>query len=218
MWPVVRDRLPAPPARVVEIGCGPVGGFVPALQASGYEVVGVDPEAPEGDAYRRSAFEDADLPRGFDAVVASTSLHHVADAAGVIDRVGSVLGSEGTVVVVEWAWEDFDEPTARWCFSRLGRDENAGWLHRRRDEWSHSDKDWDDYFRGWAKKERLHEAAALLRLLDQRFDRRHLARRPYFFPALAGTSMEDEQAAIDAGEIRSTRVDYVGTVRRARSL
>jgi SAM-dependent methyltransferase len=214
---MVRDRLPAPPARVVEIGCGSLGGFVPELRASGYEVVGVDPEAPDEDGYRRSEFEDVNLPHGFDAVVASTSLHHVADPAGVIERVASVLASEGTVVVVEWAWEDFDEPTARWCFSRLAPDENAGWLHRRHDEWVGSGQDWDAYLRGWAEKERLHAAAPLLRLLDERFDRRHLALGPYFFPDLSGTSVEDEQAAIDAGEIQPTRVDYIGTLRRRRS-
>jgi hypothetical protein len=37
VWPVVRSRLPAPPARVVEICCGSIGGFVPMLGASGYE-------------------------------------------------------------------------------------------------------------------------------------------------------------------------------------
>jgi hypothetical protein len=25
----------------------------------------------------------------------------------------------GVLVVVEWAWERFDEATARWCFARL---------------------------------------------------------------------------------------------------
>jgi SAM-dependent methyltransferase len=213
---MVRDRLPAPPARVVEIGCGPLGGFVPKLRSSGYDVLGIDPNAPEGDEYRRSRFEQVDLPAGFDAVVASTSLHHVADPAEVIDRIASVLASEGTLVVVEWAWEDFDEQTARWCFSRLGPDEPAGWLHRRRDEWVSSGQDWDAFLRGWADKEQLHAGATLLRFLDQRFDRRHVARRPYFFPDLAGTSMEDEQAAIDAGEIEATRVDYVGTPRQGQ--
>lgn len=217
MWPVVRDRLPAPPARVVEIGCGPLGGFVPELRSSGYEAVGVDPKAPEGEEYRRSEFEHLDLPRGFDAVVASTSLHHVADPVEVIDRIASVLANEGTLVVVEWAWEDFDEPTARWCFSRLGSDEKPGWLHRRRDEWAGSGQEWDAYLRSWAEKERLHAAAALLRLLDERFDRRHLARGPYFFADLSGTGMEDEQAAIDAGEVQPTRIAYVGTLRGARS-
>jgi SAM-dependent methyltransferase len=201
----------------VEIGCGPLGGFVPELRSSGYEAVGVDPKAPDEEEYRRSEFEHVDLARGFAAVVASTSLHHVADPVEVIDRIASVLANEGRLVVVEWAWEDFDEPTARWCFSRLGPDEKPGWLHRRRDEWEGSGQEWDAYLRSWAEKERLHAAAPLLRLLDQRFDRRHLERGPYFFPDLSGTSMEDEQAAIDAGEVQPTRIAYVGTVRGARS-
>jgi hypothetical protein len=54
----------------------------------------------------------------------------------------------------------------------------------------------------------------LLRLLDQSFDRQHLSRGAYAFPDLAGTSEEDELAAIEAGEIRATRIDYVGRVRR----
>jgi hypothetical protein len=46
LWPLVRGRLPAPPARVVEIGCGPLGGFVPMLRANGYDAVGIDPRHP----------------------------------------------------------------------------------------------------------------------------------------------------------------------------
>jgi hypothetical protein len=36
---------------------------------------------------------------------------------------------------------------------------------------------------------------------------------PYFFPDLAHTTAADEQAAIDAGEIQATRIDWVGTAR-----
>jgi hypothetical protein len=36
VWPFVRASLPAAPARVVEIGCGPLGGFVPRLESAGY--------------------------------------------------------------------------------------------------------------------------------------------------------------------------------------
>jgi hypothetical protein len=50
VWPVVRGRLPAPPAHVVEIVCGSLGGFVPMLRSSGYEALGVDPEAPDEEA------------------------------------------------------------------------------------------------------------------------------------------------------------------------
>jgi SAM-dependent methyltransferase len=213
VWPVVRGRLPAPPARVVEIGCGPLGGFVPMLLSSGYEALGIDPAAPDGEDYRRVEFEQAELVQDVDAVVASTSLHHVADPAEVVDRIATILARGGTLVVVEWAWEEFDEATAAWCFQRLGPDEDAGWLHRRRDEWATSGQAWTDYVRAWAREERLHGAGTLLRLLDDRFERLGLARGPYFFPDLAGVSEEEERAAIETGEIRATRVDYVGTLR-----
>jgi SAM-dependent methyltransferase len=213
MWPVVRGRLPAPPARVVEIGCGSSGGFVPMLRSTGYEAVGVDPKAPDEEDYRRVEFERAELFDGVDAVVASTSLHHVVDPQKVIDRIASSLTRRGTLVVVEWAWEVFDEPTADWCFRRLGPDERAGWLHRRRDAWLASGQPWSVYLRGWAQAEQLHAAETLLRLLDERFDREHLGHGAYFFPDLAQTSEEDELAAIEAGQIRATRVDYVGSLR-----
>ena len=62
VWPFVRDRLPAPPGAVVEIGCGPLGGFVPMLRSAGYDATGVDPEAPDGPWYRQVEFERYELP------------------------------------------------------------------------------------------------------------------------------------------------------------
>ena len=213
VWPVVRDWLPAPPAQVVEIGCGPIGGFVPMLRASGYEALGIDPEAPDGEYYRRVAFERAQLAQGVDVVVASTSLHHVADPAEVLDRIATTLADGGTLVVVEWAWEEFDEATAAWCFERLGPDAEAGWLHRRRDEWVASGQSWRAHLRAWAGDERLHSAKTLLGLLDGYFHRLHLAQGPYFFPDLTRATEQDERAAIEAGQIRATRVDYAGILR-----
>jgi SAM-dependent methyltransferase len=198
---------------VVEIGCGSLGGFVPMLRSSGYEAVGVDPEAPDGEEYRRVEFERAELFGDVDAVVASTSLHHVADPAEVLDRVTGTLARAGMLVVIEWAWEAFDEPTAEWCFQRLGSDGEPGWLRRRRAEWLASGRPWSAYLREWAQREQLHAAEKLVRLLDERFDREHLARGPYFFADLGDTTAEEEQGAIDAGQIRATRIDYVGRLR-----
>jgi len=53
----------------------------------------------------------------------------------------------------------------------------------------------------------------LVRLLDERLERRLLTRGPYFFADLAGATEDDEQTAIDAGHIHATRIDYVGTRR-----
>ena len=209
--PLVRAYLPAPPARVVDIGCGPLGGFVPMLLSNGYEAVGIDPQAPEEAHFQRIEFERAEIPRQVDAVVASTSLHHVADPAQVIDRIATTLTNGGAVIVVEWAWEKFDEQTAEWCFKRLGQNDDAGWLHRRRDEWLTSGNDWPSYLRDWAKRDGLHRGDVLIRLLEERFERRLLTRGPYFFPDLFDTTDAEEQSAIDAGDIQPTRIDYVGT-------
>jgi hypothetical protein len=58
--------------------------------------------------------------------------------------------------------------------------------------------------------EGLHEGPDILRELDARFDCQLLPYRPYFFPELADVSENDEQAAIDAGDIQANRIDYVG--------
>src|SRR5262245_23198413 len=158
-WPLVRGHFPGPPAYVLDLGCGSLGGFVPSLVAEGYDAVGVDPEAPEGPYYQRIAFEQAELDRPVDAVVASTSLHHVADPGAVLERLARDVNSGATMVLIEWAWERFDERTAAWCFARLG-DGEEGWLHRRRDEWLASGQDWPSFLRGWADEHPLHAGEA----------------------------------------------------------
>lgn len=211
-WPLVRTSLPAAPARIVELGCGPLGGFVPMLHSVGYDAIGIDPHAPEGPQYQQTEFERAELSENFDAIVASTSLHHVASPAEVLARFASIVPSGGSVVVVEWAWERFDEPTAKWCFKRLGSDDEPGWLHHRRDEWVASGRDWLSYLHEWADGERLHAGETIIRLLDERLQRQLLTRGPYFFPNLANTTEAEEHAAIAAGEIKATRIDWVGTL------
>jgi hypothetical protein len=71
-------------------------------------------------------------------------------------------------------------------------------------------QEWGTYLEDWATRERLHRGEALLRLLDERFERRLLTFGPYFFPDLADTTDADEQAAIATGLIRATRIDWVG--------
>jgi hypothetical protein len=118
------------------------------------------------------------------------------------------------LVVVEWARERFNEPTARWCFNRLGPAEvEPGWLHRHRDEWLASGLPWEEYLRSWAEAEGMHTGEAIVRGLDARFDRRLYADGPYLFSDLAATNEADEQAAIDAGVIAATGIRYVGRPR-----
>ena len=211
VWPFVRASLPAAPARVLEIGCGPLGGFVPRLERARYQATGVDPEAPPGPSYRQVEFERYELPGQLDAIVACTSLHHVADLGAVLDLVAAALVPGGVAVVVEWARERFDEPTARWCFARLPEaGDHPGWLHQRHAEWRESGRPWDAYLRSWEQAEGLHRGQDILDALDTRFGSRPASYGPFFFPELAGISEAEEQAAIDGGLIQANRIQYAG--------
>ncbi len=218
-WPFVGRHLPAAPARVIELGCGPDGGFVPALLDAGYDAIGVDPEAPEAVSYVRVDVEQAELGPPVDAVVACVSLHHVDDLDRVLDCVVEALVPSGSIVVVEWGWDRFDEATARWCFDRLGPPKlgtDASWLEGHRERWTRSGLPWDTYVERWAAGGGLHPVADMLRALDERFSCTRLDDIPYFFCDLARTDRVAEQAAINIGQIRATGLHYVGRRRDQR--
>jgi SAM-dependent methyltransferase len=210
-WTFVRPNLPPAPATVVDVGCGPLGGFVPALLANGYDAVGVDPNAPEGPDYRQVRFEEADVGEA-DAVVASASLHHAGDLGVIADRIAEVLRPGGTLVVVEWAWERLDEATAEWCFARLP--DEPGWLHHHRDNWRESGESWDTFLQRAMADHGVLPAERVIEILDERFERRSRDDGPFFFADLRDDVTEaDEQAAVDAGEIQTTGIRYVATRR-----
>ena len=183
------------------------------LRREGHDAVGVDPRAPDGPHYPQTEFERYEPPQEFDVVVASTSLHHVADLDEVLDKFQAVLAPGGLVIVVEWAWERVDERTVRWCFARLDPDDEPNWLHHRRDEWVESGESWSAYFNAWTAAEGLHSSQRIRVGLDARFDGMVSALGPYYFPELAHTTVSDEQAAIDAGVIRAGATYYVGRTR-----
>ena len=210
-WSFVRTHIPAPPPqRVLEIGCGPFGGFVPMLRDQGHDAVGVDPCAPDGPQYAPVEFERYDPRQQVDVVIASTSLHHVADLDEVLDKIQAVLVPGGLVIVVEWAWERLDEATARWCFERLDPDAEPGWLHARRDGWLESGQSWDGYFHAWVAGEGLHASERIRSGLEQRFQCIASEVGPYCFADLSHTTASDEQAAIDAGAIQAGATYFVG--------
>lgn len=214
-WPFISGQLPPTPARVIELGCGPGGGHVPALIRAGYDATGVDPEAPEEPEYRRVAFENY-RPEGLaDAVVASVSLHHVDDPGAVLDHVAGVLRPDGVLVVVEWISEDFDEPTARWCFRHQlrGEAEPGAWLGALRAEWRASGLSWNAFIRAQLAEHGLHPASVIRRELEKRFAATHTSSGPYYFPDMLDTEPAAEQAAIDAGQIRAGCLRYAGRVR-----
>jgi SAM-dependent methyltransferase len=112
-----RANLPAPPARVLEVGAGE-GDLARALRAAGYDVVAIDPE-PRGDGVRAVALDALDEPAGsFDAAVAVVSLHHVEPLEASCDRLAEVLRPGATLLVDELDVGAYDERAASWWLAQ----------------------------------------------------------------------------------------------------
>jgi SAM-dependent methyltransferase len=107
----VLSQLPPAPGEVLEVGCGG-GDLARAVADAGYDVVAIDPEAPDGKLFRRTTIEAFDEPGPFDAVVASLSLHHVHDLPGALDKVVRLV--RGPLVLNEFAWDRLEPMTPEW--------------------------------------------------------------------------------------------------------
>jgi SAM-dependent methyltransferase len=202
----VREHLPAPPGRVLEVGCGQ-GELTTALVAAGYDALGIDPLAPIGDRFRRIRVEELDEEDAYDAVVAARSLHPIRDLGHVLDRVAALLRPDGVLVLDEIGWDLIDEPTFDWLYGQrralasAGRGEAPASIAEMREEWE-------------ADHLGIHGFEALRHNLAERFEEREFAWTAFLYRLLGGVATEVlEQALIDAGAIRALGFRYVGVPR-----
>jgi SAM-dependent methyltransferase len=109
----VRSALPAPPARVLEIGAGD-GQLAAALREIGYDVLAIDPAGEQPGVVGLHLHRVDEPAESFDAAVAVLSLHHVEPLADSCRRLAEVLRPGGRLVVDEFDVQRFDERAARW--------------------------------------------------------------------------------------------------------
>ena len=199
----VLSQLPPAPARVLEIGCGD-GALSQALVAAGYEVVGVDPVAPDGEIFRRVSFDQYRPEHTFHAVVASSSLHHLPDLGAALDTVVAALEPGAALIVEEFAWDRLDRDTATWLYAQRR-------LHAARGGASAPatidalEADWKREHQG------LHGFERLRTELDARFRERLFEWTPYLYRYFHDRDLSQaEREAIAQGAIRAIGFRYVG--------
>ena len=196
------SQLPAAPQRVLEVGCGYEGGVAPSLARAGYDVLAIDPEAPDGPLYRRITLEELDEPASFDAVVAGRVLHHVHPLGPALDK---LVRLAPLLIVDEFAWNHMDEPTVSWYEGQ----------HRLLVAAGREPKGPPDLGEWHARHTDLHPYETLRAELDARYDVELFEWRPYFYVWLDGPVSEAlESALIDARAIRPIGFRYVGRTER----
>jgi SAM-dependent methyltransferase len=183
----VRANLPAPPARVLEIGAGN-GELAEALGEAGHEVLAIDPE-PSGEAVRAVALLELDEPgASFDAALAVTSLHHVEPLEGSLARLAGLLAPGGVLVVDEFDMAAFDERAAGW------------WLEQRRALGAEEHKTAEQLVA--EHRAHLHPLKRIVAALEPHFHVGTPVYGPYLYRWNLGASLRPaEEDAIARGEI-----------------
>ncbi len=186
---------------MLEVGCGTDGGLVASLFDAGYDPLGVDPRAPEGERFRQVQFEEIDGE--WDAVVAGRVLHHVNPLDGGIARLAAFAP---LLIVDEFAWDRIDTAAQDW-YEGQHRMLAAAGAHTLGpasiDEWR-------------VRHPGLHPHDLLLDALRAHYQERVLEWVPYLHRWLGGPSSEAlETTLVGAGAIPAIGYRWVG-VRRER--
>ncbi|MGI9113086.1 MAG: class I SAM-dependent methyltransferase [Gaiellaceae bacterium] len=198
-----REHLPAPPARLLEVGCGQ-GELTIALAVAGYDVLGIDPAAPLGERFRRLTLEELEEPGPYDGVIAGRSLHHIRDLEAALDRIVELLRPDGMLVVEEFVWDRLDEATLEWLHEQRRAHSGAGEVVAPASA-AALRVEWEGEHLG------LHGEAALRSALTARFEELAFVWTPYLYRSLGGEATEVlEQALVDSGEIQALGFRYAG--------
>lgn len=103
------------------------------------------------------------------------------------------------MILVEHAFDRFDEPTARW------------YLQQRRAKGPHAPSSLQACLAEWeADHADLHGYTAMRRELDLRFTERWFAWTPSLYLELGTALEQEERTLIEAGSIKATGFQYVG--------
>ncbi|MFL5925983.1 MAG: class I SAM-dependent methyltransferase [Gaiellaceae bacterium] len=194
----VLSQLPAPPGRILEVGCGDEGGVTPALAAAGYDVIGIDPHAPEGERFQRTTIEAFEDPAPFDAVIAARVLHHVDPLDAAVEKLARLAP---LLIVDEFACDRIDDAARDW-YRLQYRSRGAAGVERR------APQDLDEWRSAHAG---LHPCDVVRNALDRCYDARDFRWEPYLYRWLGGSETKArEEAMIERGVLQPIGFRYTG--------
>jgi SAM-dependent methyltransferase len=160
----LKPLLPAPPARVLEAGCGR-GALAVALVDLGYKVTGVDRNADMAAAARKRGVsvieaDVHDVSGEYDVVLFTRSLHHAENLDDILAHAATLLAPDGQIIIEEFAWERVDRAGAHFLYDNLATLVAAGLLD--------AELPSGDLLDAWVGgHERLHRGSAMLAALSR---------------------------------------------------
>jgi hypothetical protein len=176
------------------VGCGEEGGVTPALLAAGYEVLAIDPHAPEGASYRQTTLEEFDDSGPFAAAVAGRVLHHVDPLGPALDKLSALAP---LIVVDEFSSDRIDAAAEEWWAGRYG---------------AHPSPQAPSDLAEWRRAHRgLHPYAVLRRELDLRYEVLDFHWRSYLYRWLRDPETRaSEELLIEQGVLQPIGYRYTG--------
>lgn len=160
----LKPLLPAPPARILEAGCGR-GALAAALIELGYQVTGVDRSAKAAAAARERGVpvieaDINDVSGQYDVVLFTRSLHHAEDLDATLANAATLLVPGGQIIIEEFTWERVDQPAADFLYDSRALLVAAGLLD--------APTPTGDLLQDWVGGHRdLHQGAAMLTALGR---------------------------------------------------
>ena len=225
-WAFLASRLRGA-KRILEVGCGD-GALARHLASGGLEVTALDLELTDRSAHRGVRLVEQDFlafdDGGFDAVLFTSSLHHIAPLEAALARAFAALNPGGTLLADEFALEAPDESTARWYYGMQSLLAGQGMISA---EAMHGDPEAPPLER-WLQEHRhgvpLHTAEQMLAAMTARFAEvrettgphlyRHIASKLPPTPGagkLALKLFEREGEAIRDGRVKAVGRRYSAT-------
>jgi SAM-dependent methyltransferase len=192
----VRATLPAPPARILEVGAG-AGELAAALGDAGYDVLAIDPAG--GNGVVPVALHELEAgDESFDAAVAVLSLHHVEPLSESCGRLAQVVRRGGVLAVDEFDVARFDERAAAW------------WIAQRRAAGGEAPDDPAEMVGDL--RHHLHPVARVREALAPWFDVGEPVRGAYLHRWYLHSGLREvEESAIAAGDLPATGARLVAT-------